>query len=360
MKKVLLGASALAMMTGAALASEPIQPIRLGVSGYYNIYAVAVSQEDGAGMPGAGTRNSDIKRDGQINLIGETRLDSGIFVGAQVDLASFNAIESFTTENSLLYASGGFGKFIVGEDYAASYLLQVAAPAVDESFDGMDPTYELFNRNGNIAPASYAQSAGILVGGFDHSAKVTYLTPVMGGFQAGASYVPDHATTPTFAGMRTDTSVSSIDVAMKYAGSADTTTYDLGFGYTAVDNELTGREPSGFNLGANVGFGAFTIGAAYDKLDMDLANSDSEAYALGVNYQMNEATTLGASYFHGAREMGAGVADDKLTRILVGGAYSYGPGMTFNGSVQHFELESATATDENDGWALVLGTCVSF
>ena len=47
---------------------------------------------------------------------------------------------------------------------------------------------------------------------------------------------------------------------------------------------------------------------------------------------------------------------------MVGGSYAYGPGMTFNGSVQFIEFEDAAnvAANEEDATVFVLGTTVQF
>jgi len=348
MKKILFGASALALMAGAASAAEPL---KLGVAGYYNVYGVYVNQDLDTGL-----RSSDLKRDGEINLVGSTKLDNGMVVGAQVDLSTFNAISSTNISSgrkSHLFFSGNFGKVVVGEEYAAAYMLQVTAPAVDENFDGFNPKFILVN-DGFTAPVvnGYAQNT-------DKSAKVSYLSPVFSGFQAGVSYTPDQAAL-TFAGMRADTTeVSSIDLGVKYSGVVSGSGFDVGFGYTKMDNKILGTDPSAWNIGANVGFGAFKVGAAYIKNDADVANADSTAYDLGLTYDMG-AYTVGASYFHSKQDTAA-TTEDKNSRLLVGGSYTYGPGMTFKGSIQHFDLETNTVGDtDNDGWAIVLGTNVNF
>ncbi|OFW82871.1 MAG: hypothetical protein A2018_00535 [Alphaproteobacteria bacterium GWF2_58_20] len=356
MKKILFGASALALMVGSASAAEAL---KLGLGGYYNVYGVYVSQDDGATEPGANTHNFDIKRDAEVSVMGSTKLDNGMVVGAQIDLTTVNAISANAANGeskSNLFMSGNFGKVVIGEEYAASYLLQVASPSVDDSFDGINPKFELFNRAANIAPNAMAMNV-------DNSAKISYLSPVMSGFQAGVSITPDTVGGLTFAGMRNDnaTGFQILDLGMKYSGAAAGTTFDVGVGYSKSDAETAAAaEPSAYNLGLNVGFGAFKVGAGYVKNDADAANLDSSAYQLGVTYDMG-AYTVGASYFHGEQEVGvAGTADDKNARIVVGGTYTYGPGMTFKGSIQHFDLDSATATDKNAGYAIVLGTNVNF
>jgi len=355
MKKILFASSALALMVGSASAAENL---KLGLGGYYNVYGVYVSQDDGAGEPGANTHNFDIKRDAEVSVTGSFRLDTGMEIGAQIDLATVNAISKNVIVNgsdkSFLYFKSTFGKVIVGEEYAASYLLQVAAPSVDDSFDGLAPKFELFNRAGNLAPNAMAMNA-------DNLAKISYLSPVMGGFQAGVSLTPDTGAM-IFNGMRTDNNAGQsqiLDFGVKYAGAAAGTTFDVGAGYRKADGEGAGAaDPSAYNLGLNVGFGAFKVGAGYVKNDADVANTDSSQYQLGINYDMG-SYTVGASYFHGEREITA-TTKDKNARIVVGGTYNYGPGMTFKGSIQHFDLDSATAADKNAGYAIVLGTNVAF
>ena len=70
---------------------------------------------------------------------------------------------------------------------------------------------------------------------------------------------------------------------------------------------------------------------------------------------------VGASYLNSEREM-PGLDDDKMQRVLVGGRYTYGPGMDLRASVHWYGLEADKSRPSADGdsWAFVLGTTVSF
>ena len=79
MKKILYGTTALVasgMMAGAALAADPIS---LKINGFYD--ATLVIHDDDA----AGTGDSAVKQDVEININGSTVLDSGVTVGAQIE-----------------------------------------------------------------------------------------------------------------------------------------------------------------------------------------------------------------------------------------------------------------------------------
>ncbi|MCC7275586.1 MAG: hypothetical protein IT561_23150, partial [Alphaproteobacteria bacterium] len=70
---------------------------------------------------------------------------------------------------------------------------------------------------------------------------------------------------------------------------------------------------------------------------------------------------IGASYLDAKREL-PGLKDDKMQRAMVGGRYTYGPGMDVRASVQWYGLDSDNSrpTASGDSWAVVLGTVVNF
>lgn len=110
---------------------------------------------------------------------------------------------------------------------------------------------------------------------------------------------------------------------------------------------------------AKVGFAGFEVGGGYWEDDNGLRGSNkSSAYGGGLTYGFGPVV-VGASYLNSEREL-PGLSEDKLQRVLVGGRYTYGPGMDLRASVQWYGLDSSKPTAEGDSWAFVLGTTVSF
>jgi len=381
MKKILLAGSALAALAFVSPASAA-EGVKLNVGGNMDVYAVHVSQKDGAGEPGVNKRSYDLKRDANINFAGETKLDNGLTVGAKIEMKGMNTgdttAKSYATgtgdvavQKSFLYMSGDWGKTILGSENGASYLMQVAAPSVDANFDGMDPNFVLFDVGGNNANNSYAMAYG------SNSDKITYMTPVYNGFQAGVSYSPTITTrgdgaNNAFFGMSTKNNEDRVnkvlEAAVKYNGDFSGVSLEAGAGYSraSIEQDLNAAvdssSPAMYNVGANVGFSGWKVGAAYTHNNNKQAgaNNTDKSYVFGVSYEMG-AYNLGASYFHNTQEDGA-ATKDKLKRIVAGATYTYGPGLTFKGSVHHYNYSDGgnAVANENKGWAIVLGTGVNF
>lgn len=264
--------------------------------------------------------------------------------------------------------------------------------------------------NGAFLSDDYAQDAT------RYADKLTYLSPVFNGFQAGVSYTPDVASNgfagaAGLVGSRGLNGVGEDDVvnafgsawelAARYEGQFDRFGLTLGAGYTHIDLEETKGADTGapgvnvytglvrnaftddrdlWNVGGTVSFGGFTFGGLYSEDDrgeiaQDLntaradytTDSDSETWVLGLDYTTGP-WKVGASYLNrevenmGVVYNGAGTAigysDLETDRYSAGVTYTYGPGMTFRGSVHHIEHE--VGSSDMDATSFLLGTQVNF
>ena len=391
MKKVLLGSTALiaagvlalpAMAQSAAPGKQP-QPLRLGIGGYFQAYGVYVSQPDGVGEYGENRREFDIKREAEIFFTGSVKLDNGLTVGAEVQLEA--EVCSDQIDESYLYFSGGWGKLILGSENSAGYLLSVGPPSVDGNFDGLDPNYRIINGLGSGALNRATEAWLVNISG--DSEKFTYISPRFAGFQVGVSYTPDNSEEATagqvrakggsFAGMPTNKQSDSsaarwedvIAVGVNYTNKFGPVSLALSGSYergslsgcvisaacTAYDDRET------WGAYAKVGFAGFEVGGGYWQDDNGLrGDNKSRAWGGGVTYGVGPFV-VGASYLNSEREQ-PGLDDDKMQRVLVGGRYTYGPGMDLRASVQWYGLEADRTRPSADGdsWAFVLGTTVSF
>lgn len=121
-----------------------------------------------------------------------------------------------------------------------------------------------------------------------------------------------------------------------------------------------------WNVGANIGWGAFGLGAAYITTNNGVDNNgDTDIWVAGVDYTTGPYK-LGASYMNRDTEDGAvaGALDEETDRWTVGAIYEWGPGMTFRGAVQWQDIENedggAAATDDNDATQITIGTQLNF
>ena len=352
MKKFLLLAGVATLITGAAQAGE----LELGIEGSASVYGVYVNQESSVERAEFG-----IKKEIELNFTGEVELDSGLTVGASMQISEEDGGYYNNIQENYIFVEGGFGKAIIGQEYNAAYLMQVAAPAVDAELDGMDPVYSVVDSDGTgISDGSYAMYGDGLEGynsGYNNAGgdKITYISPIFSGLQLGASYTPETYYVSNHGVNDADKADSAYSIAGRYAAEdvlgADWT---IGAGYneTVFDGDDQIME---WNVGVNAKADAWTTGAAFYRADDEEADEETEALALGVNYE-NGAFVYGASYL--AKEVFDGSTKDELNRYMAGVNYTYGPGMTLNGSVAFNELKDST--DSHDATVVAVGTVINF
>ncbi len=420
MKKLLLCSVALTGLAFAApaFADEQSDPtmggVSLSIGGHYKGYLAYVDQDEVAGSE---ARNLDWLQDTEIHFTGETTLDNGLTVGGHIEAEADNS-DGFEVEESYAYFSGAWGRINAGAENGAAYLLQVAAPSADSNVDGL----RQFVQPVNYSVTSYAGfanglTAGEFIGATANTAgavnftgatttlnlfgeldydddvsgyanKLSYMTPVFSGFQAGLSFTPELETSDaSLSGVGAD-DVSgqygnTYEIALRYAGEYEGFGFALGGGFThseleadlaagtiyiesgatagfqaAQDTNIGLEDRQSWNAGLDLDVGAFGLGAAYvnDDLGID-GNADRDTWVIGTDYT-NGPWKLGASYYNSEQEL---IGSDELDtdRYTGGVVYTYGPGMTFRGSISYIDHETNTQGDV-DATSVLLGTQINF
>jgi hypothetical protein len=299
-----------------------------------------------------------------------------------------------------------------GSEDGAAYLLQVAAPSADSNIDGMrvyvsglnpdvwdDQTVGDFVFGGAASP--YMQDTVFNLGYdnafFRDTDRITYLTPKWNGFQAGVSFAPENgqnAVNNAYQGMSADDSSRDyenlFEVAARWDGEFEGFGISIGAGYanaspensTAVAAGSFGSDDiSSWDAGVTVSWNDISLGAAYLNYtdtgasfvggtageDVDIwtvgAAWDNGPYHLGATWYTStiegNAFGLGGTYFAGAG--GTPGAEMEIDRITLGGGYTYGPGMTFRGSVAFGSVdENFGANGDVDFMQVAIGTDVNF
>lgn len=405
MKKLLLCTTV--ALTGFALATPAkADGIKLDLAGHFKGYIDYLDQDtDG---PSA-ERHVDILRETEIHFTGETTLDNGLTVGVhhEADLdndLTADAADTFQTQKSYAYFSGYWGRVNFGKEDGADYLLEVAAPSADENFDGLrqyiNPVnYSLTAIGGSVTGRSALSYVPQVLDYADdatgYSNKLTYLTPVFYGFQFGASYTPDvsndltglpggginSALTGSHAfGNHGSSAPSSYGSAYEGSGRWEGQWRDFGLtfagGYTHI--ELTDSAAGGgfaagvlsdlvqYNGGVNVAFGAFNIGGVYTHTNDGQANNGAgRTYDLGGDYTVGPFK-LGVSWLNNHQDeniagTGANAGSLDTNRYAGGVVYTYGPGMTFRGSVGYVKSNTdAAGYSDVQGTDVLLGTQINF
>ena len=381
MKKLLLTTAACGLAFAATPASAQVE---LELGGYFKGYGAYVDQDENVGE----VNDFDIIRDTEIHFGGETTLDNGLTVGAHIE-ADADQADAFNVDESYVYFSGNWGRVNFGGEDGAAYLLQVAAPSADSNIDGIRQY---------VNPVNYVATGGTLIdatfdvggtrGGIDYDQnltgyddKLTYLSPIMNGFQLGASYTPEHAEGNSEDAANTDDVDGDLgevyELAVRYEGQFNNVGVIAGAGYTHAELEDNTTNPGGndddreaWNVGLDLDIGPFGVGAAYledNYAENSTTSSDDEEeiWVVGVDYTTGPFK-LGASYLD-IENVGdvAGFGGDGIDaqRYAGGVVYTYGPGMTFRGSIQHTEFEGVTvgaAESDVEATSVTVGTQINF
>ena len=378
MKKLLLSSAAVAMGLAFAAPAQA-QGVTLDLGGHMKGYVGYVDQDTNAGTE---NRELDIFRETEIHFTGETTLDNGLTVGFHAE-ADADGADGFNLDESYAYFSGSWGRVNFGEEDGAAYLLQVAAPSADSNIDGLRQYINPVNYSVAVSPVNGSVFAA--TEGFDYdndiarnTEKLTYLTPVLNGFQGGLSYTPDLASAAPYGGAIPGSATNTIysgnaddvnnqygsvyEAAARYEGQFDEVGFTVGGGYTHADLE---NEPAGganddfkeWNVGLDLDFMAFGLGVVYTENNNGLdANDKNETIVVGLDYTTGPFK-LGASYYNNENDMTA--TDVETDRYTGGVVYTYGPGMTFRGSVSYIDHEVSGGTDA-DATSVMLGTQINF
>lgn len=382
MKKLLLGTAAV----GLALSAAPAQAaIDFDLGGYFIGYGVYTDQDESSAVAGD-ARNFDILRNTEVHMSGETTLDNGLTVGAHLEFEADGSYQdNMQVEESYVYFAGNWGRVNFGAENAAPYLLQVAPASADANVDGMTVMIDPINYDAaaNNVPAGSTNFTSALAGSLDYEQtvgtstakgkedKVTYLSPIMNGFQLGMSYTPDVAKASSWVAANEDDMPgvlgSAYEGAFRYEGEFEGVGVVAGAGYSFVDVEkstATTEDQKTWNVGLDLNFGPFGIGAVYTEDNYGLEESatvaDEETFQVGVDYTTG-AFKLGASYTN--QDNATTIKDLDAERYTGGVVYTYGPGMTFRGSVNYVEYDGVTGLtsgDSVDATSVLIGTQVNF
>jgi len=241
----------------------------------------------------------------------------------------------------------------------------------------------------NTLSATAAPGTSYNFGNYKHATgarqeRITYMTPKFNGFQAGVSYAVKAgdiaSTTGAMSATKTAGELKNLyELGARYDGEYQGFAFNLGAGYS--DNSLAAPNSvpaagtlsdrrdgvKGYNLGANVMFQNFSLGGAYLVsetnvsaliVDTDLtsvrnADVEGETYVIGAAYD-NGPYHVGVSYLDqtvtrdaisntlasDANNRAYTGAEKNFDRLTLGGGYSFGPGITFRGSVAWGEVET--------------------
>lgn len=377
MKKLLLATTAIA---GFATVATPAlaDGLSLDLGGFYRAYGVFTDNDETSTAATADEfREFDLRHDAEIYFSAETTLDNGLTVGfhAENELGEDAAVND--QDEVYAYFSGNWGRFNLGLEDGAAYLLQVAAPSADSNVDGLRNYFQVLDTANLTAVLAAGQSTRLdyAQDSMETVHKITYLTPKFSGFQAGVSYAPEVTETGTpniVVGSSLNAPNNNDDagdyehgfeVAARWDGEFEGVGISAGAGYGTASEEFgtpgTTDDWKEWNAGLNLSFAGFDLGAAYTENNNGAdSDNDVETWVIGAGWN-NGPYTLGVSWFD--RNYETGVATDvDVDRLTFGGTYSYGPGMTFRGAVAFGEVDATGTANDRDFTQVTVGTEINF
>ncbi len=204
MKKLLLGSTALAvggLMAAPAMAADPI---KMGVGGYYQFYALAGSIEGTYATNGNSVQYKGLQfiQEGEIHFIGQSKMDNGTTIGVRVELEAWNPGTVSTAgtpsnarqiDEAYLFAFGDWGRVEFGSKDDAGYIMYYGAPSAllgfgffqhNSSFSWTNPTANTNNK------AAFRISTQTIDGQYQDVNRINYYTPRFAGLQIGVGYAP--------------------------------------------------------------------------------------------------------------------------------------------------------------------------
>jgi predicted porin len=368
-------AGVLALSAGdayAQAAAPAAEKLKISIGGYM-LQLVGWAEQDGdferavAGNAN-GRKQFDVKSDSEIYFSGSVKLDNGMTVSVMSQLETQRSTGGNVTndfiDESYMTINTGYGDIKLGYTDSVGGTLGVQGPTV-----GMQNPLTTDQDAWVIAPAAVVgNSLGTNFGGGNDDNRVTYISPSLAGFRAGASFTPD-STTQSETQPAASTQGDSWDVAAQYSGKFDAVAFRVSADYFRTRGVTETGSTSNWGIGADVTFADFTVGAGYRETDEDgsglAAGTTSASYDVwnvGVKYAPGPYA-LGVFYGRSEAPATSGDADDNShSRLSIGAEYTMGPGVTVGANFfrHEWENEANTAATENDAWGIVGGIKVDF
>ncbi len=374
MKKILLGSTAIvaAGMIASVPSADAASKMKLGVGGYMEQWFGFTSGDDGVAQDYSGFSTVS---DGEIHFKGKTKLDNGITVGVNVQLEAQQGGDQI--DEQYMTVSGGFGQIIIGDENSAMYKMHYAPSDFGIGTNSGDVTS--WNK-----PVSDAEGDSIAMGGHyrapfgatyiepnavNDSAKISYFTPRVSGFQLGLSYAPDGSQDNNGLPNRDTTNTDYIMVGANFVQKMGGMSVGISGGYgTVTDAAAGGVEPEATSFGIKMGMGGVSAGVSYANYS-DHGTADAEGINAGIAYSSGPMG-VSVNYYHGEKDGNNGDAatlDGQAERdvIHLSAKYAMGPGVTLAGTLGHAVYSSDDAdidnsVDESASTYVVMGLKVGF
>jgi outer membrane protein OmpU len=355
-KKILLCSTALMGVGTIAGAAQASDGIKLDVGGFFQTVYQGVFDDKSNGKFGNHRTTDRFIHNAEVHFKGETTLDNGLTVGAQIELEGEN--DGDQIDKSFVYWSGGFGKIEIGSLDAPIAACPVFPPGATANFSGFSPAS--WGSNDPIG------SNPVCADSLGDSQKIKYTTPNFAGFQLALAYAPSNnaedytqvgvngAGTPT----NPDGAAShSFSGYLTYSYAGEDWGLDLGGGAATQARfnnsvDTNDGESSTYQTAATVTFGGFAVGGIFEYFDNGGHDNDAWVAGGGASYGF-DAYTIGIQGSHGFFHSGAGGGDGDnghryLNRVILTGSVEMAPGVLLDAEVGYTWFKDTTAAADAD------------
>ena len=280
--------------------------------------------------------------DAEIHFKPSITLENGLTFGAHVEFEALHHDRGGATrdESYVTISSDSLGMFIIGSENSAGYRMMVAAPSVGLGINsGSHPD---FLPGYGYEWRSASGSSNTEVGGNNDAMRVSYHTPNLGGLTLGISYAPDNGVRKNDEGKYVSFSNNSgkhqlqmdddniplkdiIDLGVKFEQSLGDANVTLAARYGTGKRPGAAKNLRETGFGAQVGFGAFTVGGAYADSERGSADKSSSGWSLGMAYDMDGPWKFGIETYQGKYDDG-----DKQGVSKIAASRTLGPGVVWD------------------------------
>jgi outer membrane protein OmpU len=377
MKNLFLGTTALVAAGLVASNAHAAQGIQLGIGGYYAAAAGLIfSQDNSTNDPGQHTRNIVFRQDVEVHFKGETTLDNGLTVGAQIQLEGQQSDDQI--DEVWAYFKGGWGQVRFGDDDDATEQLHYLIPNASNLFGVDTPYFEFSNNHAGFSNGVFQTNSTVLNISSD-ATKIIYFSPTFAGFSFAASYAPDRRGEDTYSywsgpgGTTNSNNTGQVQnvfaAALNFDHDFNGVSLATGIGFAEGQFEQTGGSTNvsttwGVDGHLIVSFSGFTIGGAGQFRDNWQSASGADLWVAGAGATYNwDAWTVGLSYSHGDYEYaGSGSSSDTIDIVQLTGRYDLGPGISLDSMVGYNVLQAGNNTGNRDDhtWEAGVGFFIGF
>jgi predicted porin len=356
MRRALLSTTALSMaalFTAPSVDAFAAEKLSARVGGYMNQYVGYVSQD----LSSVDIDGFDVMSDTEIHFLGSTTLDNGVEVAINVQLEGNTSGDQI--DESFLTITHKYGDIILGSENSAMYKLHVAPKSfglgvnsgdnVDwMSFDGVGGDTGLFR---GPFGSTYVEPNRV-----NDANRITFMTHSISGFRAGASYVPDAVEDSNGLIDRETSLHDGFTLGAQYKRSVGEFGFALsaGWGRMSLGNNVSGDDPTAYNLGASVSYGQVSLGASYAEAMNDTSMGDMSGLNVGLAYEPAGPLSFAVLGFFSERDgsptanAGGAVARAASVDIIqFDMSYDLGPGVTFAGSVGAADINDNSGFGED-------------